>query len=205
MDIKNQGRGVHEREIPGLEKLRALLPREWYGFTNLELATGPGQSREIDLVMVIEDRVLLVDLKDWNGRITAEDGRWFHKGRDMGPSPVEKIRGNARKVAEILKAHLRDRAKASPRGPGSCCDRRTPLTPIPDGFQFAFRRLAVNFQPSNARGRRGGPRRWPQTGGGDRAMTAREPAATLPIIRHSRRSAPLPPAGRSLCWRSLPR
>jgi hypothetical protein len=62
MDIRNQGRGVHEREIPGLEKLKALLPGDWYGFTNLELATGRGQSREIDLVMVIEDCVLLVDL-----------------------------------------------------------------------------------------------------------------------------------------------
>jgi hypothetical protein len=39
----------------------------------------------------------------------------------MGPSPVEKIRGNARKVAEILKAHLRDRAKASPGGPKLYC------------------------------------------------------------------------------------
>src|SRR5258707_9347433 len=121
MDIRNQGKGVHEREIPGLEKLRALLPREWYGFTNLELATGPGQSREIDLVMITEDRVLLVDLKEWNGRIIAEDGRWIHKGRDMGPSPVEKIRSNARKVAEVLKAHLRDRAKASPGGPKLYC------------------------------------------------------------------------------------
>lgn len=112
VDIRNQGRGVHEREISGLEKLRGQLPRDWYGFTNLELTIGPGQSREIDIVMVIEDRILLVDLKHWNGRITAEDGRWFNDDLDMGPSPVEKIRSSARKVAEILKAHLRDRAKA---------------------------------------------------------------------------------------------
>jgi hypothetical protein len=114
MEIRNQGRGVHSREIPGLEKFKTL-PREWYAFTNLELATGPGQSREIDLVMVIDDRVLLVDLRDWNGRITSDDGRWLHNKRDMGPSPVGKIRENARKVAEILKAHLRDRTKSSPR------------------------------------------------------------------------------------------
>jgi hypothetical protein len=154
MDIRNQGRGVHEREIPGLEKLRALLPREWYGFTNLELATGPGQSREIDLVMVIEDRVLLVDLKDWNGRITAEDGRWFHKGRDMGPSPVEKIRGNARKVAEILKAHLRDRAKASPGGPKLYCPLRPKGT---CGFEHNAR--CARGQSIRALGLESGPRR----------------------------------------------
>ncbi len=120
MEIRNQGRGVHAREIPGLEKLKTL-PREWYAFTNLELAIGPGQSREIDLVMVIDDRVLLVDLKDWNGRITSADGRWLQNGRDMGPSPVGKIRENARKVSEVLKAHLRDRAKLSPGGPKLFC------------------------------------------------------------------------------------
>jgi hypothetical protein len=60
MEIRNQGRGVHAREIPGLEKFKTL-PREWYAFTNLELTTDPGQSREIDIVdivMVIDDRIL---------------------------------------------------------------------------------------------------------------------------------------------------
>lgn len=56
--------------------------------------------------MVIEDRVLLVDLKDWNERITSGDGRWYHGDRDMGVSLVEKIRGNARKVVEIFKTHF---------------------------------------------------------------------------------------------------
>ena len=116
MDIKNQGRGIHAREIPGLEKLKSL-PSDWYAFTNLELTTGPGQSREIDIVMVVDDRVLLVDLKDWNAKITVGDGRWFHGGRDMGPSPVEKMRGNARKIAETLKAHLRDRTRSNPSSP----------------------------------------------------------------------------------------
>ena len=120
MEIRNQGRGIHAREIPGLEKFRSL-PRQWYAFTNLEMTIGPGQSREIDLVMVIEDRILLVDLKDWNGLITSDDGRWWHNGRDMGPSPVGKIRENARKVAEVLKAHLKDRARAAASAPKLLC------------------------------------------------------------------------------------
>jgi hypothetical protein len=35
MQIANSGRGVHKREIVGLEKLRHL-PSNWYAFTNLE-------------------------------------------------------------------------------------------------------------------------------------------------------------------------
>jgi hypothetical protein len=106
MDIRNQGQGVHAREIHGLGQLRHL-PKEWYAYTNLEVAVGPGQYREIDAVMVIDDRVLLVDLKDWKQRITCGDGRWYHGNLDMG-APVAKIRFVARKVLEAFKAHLRE-------------------------------------------------------------------------------------------------
>ena len=54
MKITNCGKGIHQREIPGLEKLKDL-PENWYAFTNLDLAL-PGKGvREIDVVMVIED------------------------------------------------------------------------------------------------------------------------------------------------------
>ena len=72
MEIRNQGQGVHAREIHGLGQLRHL-PREWYAYTNLEVSVGPGQYREIDAVLVTDDRVLLVDLKDWKHRITCGD------------------------------------------------------------------------------------------------------------------------------------
>jgi hypothetical protein len=62
MEIRNQGQGVHAREIQGLGQLRHP-PREWYAYTNLEVSVGPGQYREIDAAVVTDDRVLLVDLK----------------------------------------------------------------------------------------------------------------------------------------------
>jgi Nuclease-related domain len=106
MEIRNQGQGVHAREIHGLGQLRHL-PREWYAYTNLEVSVGPGQYREIDAVVVTDDRVLLVDLKDWKHRITCGEGRWYHGNLDMG-SPVAKIRFVARKVLEAFRAHLRE-------------------------------------------------------------------------------------------------
>lgn len=106
MEIRNQGQGVHAREIHGLGQLRHL-PERWYAYTNLEVSVGPGQYREIDAVMVTDDRVLLVDLKDWKQRITCGDGRWYHGNLDMG-SPVSKIRFVARKVLEAFRAHLRE-------------------------------------------------------------------------------------------------
>ncbi|MGY3618104.1 nuclease-related domain-containing protein [Bradyrhizobium sp. USDA 10063] len=122
MDIRIQGQGVHAREIHGLGQLRHL-PQEWYAYTNLEVAVGPGQYREIDAIMVIDDRVLLVDLKDWKERITCGEGRWYHGKLDMG-SPVGKVRFVARKVLEAFKAHLREHNE---KQPGASAKLRAPL------------------------------------------------------------------------------
>lgn len=110
MQITTCGRGVHIREVVGIERLRKL-PNDWYGFTNLDLATGRGRSREIDLVLVTDDRIFLVDLKDWHGRIESENGNWIHNGRDTGPSPVAKIHANAKAVWQLLTEHLKRHMK----------------------------------------------------------------------------------------------
>ena len=48
MKIFNSGRGIHVREIPGIDKLKAL-PETWQAFTNLDLSL-PGKGiREIDI------------------------------------------------------------------------------------------------------------------------------------------------------------
>lgn len=62
MRINITGKGVHRREIPGIEKLRGL-PAEWYAFTNLELIQPGSMPRQIDVVIVLDDRVIIADLK----------------------------------------------------------------------------------------------------------------------------------------------
>lgn len=110
MKIFNSGRGIHVREMPGLEKLERL-PDSWYAFTNLDLSL-PGKGvREIDLIMVTEDRLLLVDLKDWRGPIISKDGNWFNGEHDNGRSPVGKIAEVARELFPLLKKHLAEQSK----------------------------------------------------------------------------------------------
>jgi serine/threonine protein kinase len=110
LKIINCGNGLHEREVKGIETL-ASLPPHWFAFTNLDLATAPGSSREIDVIIVADDRILVVDLKDWYGPIESREGHWFNAGRDHGPSPVAKISTNARHVFIQLEAHLKRYAK----------------------------------------------------------------------------------------------
>lgn len=110
MKIVNNGRGIHVREVPGLDKLKAL-PDSWHAFTNLDLSL-PGKGiREIDVVLVIEDRILLVDLKDWKGPISSRDGDWFNGKRNNGRSPVGKIAEIVRELYPILKKSLTEQAR----------------------------------------------------------------------------------------------
>jgi hypothetical protein len=80
MQVTNGGRGVHVREVKGVERLKSL-PKDWYAFTNLELATGLGRSREVDVILVTDHMIFLVDLKDWSGTIESDSGNWLHNGR----------------------------------------------------------------------------------------------------------------------------
>lgn len=110
MKITNGGKGIHQREIPGIEKLKEL-PDNWHAFTNLDLALPGKGSREIDLIMVIDDRLLMVDLKDWIGPITSQEGSWFNGKQDCGRSPVRKIAENVRELAPLFKKYLADQSR----------------------------------------------------------------------------------------------
>ena len=64
MNISIVGTGVRRREIAGIEKLRKL-PSSWYAFPNLELLQPGSMPRQIDIAIVMDDRILIVDIKDW--------------------------------------------------------------------------------------------------------------------------------------------
>lgn len=112
MRITNCGRGVHQSELVGIDKLEKLPPH-WYAFTNLDVVLGPGRPREIDVIIIADDRLLLVDLKHYRGKIENSAGRWTHKGADRGPSPVAKISQNARDISTLLGSHLKKHAKGA--------------------------------------------------------------------------------------------
>ncbi len=113
LKIINCGTGIHAREITGVSLL-ANLPAHWFAYTNLDLAIAPATSREIDIIIIAEDRILIVDLKDWKGPIESRDGRWYNSGQDNGPSPVKKIAQNAREIYIQLDTHLKKHAKGKP-------------------------------------------------------------------------------------------
>ena len=116
MKVFNKGRrGVHEREIVGIDRLCKELPDDWLLFTNLELALTTG-GREIDAIIVGSDRLYILDLKDWNGKISSVPTGWALNGKPMsGGNPYEKIADNRRELTYRLRDFIKQNAsKFSP-------------------------------------------------------------------------------------------
>lgn len=111
MKIVNHGRGIHAREVPGIDYFKNNLPEDWVAHTNLDLSLPQGGPREIDVILFANDRIYLIDLKDGRGHYESSGGDWIHNGKPPVRSPVKKILENARQVKILLGDYLADLAK----------------------------------------------------------------------------------------------
>ncbi|MDE4061718.1 AAA domain-containing protein [Phaeobacter gallaeciensis] len=91
------GDSPHAREVAALDHLRAKLPSAWFGYANVFIKDPRKDAgQEVDLVLVCEDRILLIDVKDWSGKVTHSRGNWYQEfrgkqPRSMGRDPVLKL------------------------------------------------------------------------------------------------------------------
>ncbi|MBR1281316.1 AAA family ATPase [Bradyrhizobium sp. AUGA SZCCT0177] len=100
--------GPQPTEMEGLDELRRALPRQWKGFANFVMRQRGrrGQDREIDLVIIAADRIILVDLKHIRGRLENRGGFWHRDVDNLGPSPAHKIRENAKMLATLIRSEV---------------------------------------------------------------------------------------------------
>ncbi|WP_319380498.1 AAA domain-containing protein [Thiomicrorhabdus sp.] len=97
--------GINPFEVKAHNKLRKALPDSWKAYASLEiLGVQKGVAPEIDLVIVAPDRIILVDLKEWNNTITSKNGNWISAGHTH-PSPVRKINYNAKLLLQKIQKH----------------------------------------------------------------------------------------------------
>lgn len=99
-------RGVLEVEHAALRELEAKLPREWGAYAAFRLVTrGSKQPLDIDLLLLTNNRILVVELKNWSGDITYSSGQWFHRGAPM-PSPVDTTDNKARALKQFIQGKI---------------------------------------------------------------------------------------------------
>lgn len=92
------GNSPHAREVAALDRLRDGLPSDWFGYANVFVKDPKKDTgQEVDLILVCEDRVLMIDVKDWVGTVShGRGGTWFQtapngKPRPMGGDPIQKL------------------------------------------------------------------------------------------------------------------
>ncbi len=86
--IKLSESGIQDSEVDALEAISQNLPPDWLAYSNFEFRDKKIGNREIDLVLVTPNVILLVELKKWNGTLRSEGTHWILNGQDRGESPV---------------------------------------------------------------------------------------------------------------------
>lgn len=95
--------GIHHREVKGVDTLAKYFPSNWLMYASLNAFPRHSSPIEIDLLIVMDDRIVLLELKDWNGPLTAKGDMWVH-GKPQR-SPVQLGSEKARKIKGIFNGH----------------------------------------------------------------------------------------------------
>lgn len=94
------------REIPGIDALSRAFPAEWLFYASLQCYPPRSYPIEIDALVITGDRALLLELKDYNGHLTANGDQWVLNGRRRGRSAVDTVSDKARKVRGLLNSSV---------------------------------------------------------------------------------------------------
>ena len=108
--------GIQASEKDAIQRMREAfnasdLTRSWHGYAAFMMMDVVYRDREIDLLLLTHDRVLLVELKKWNGTISASGDHWLLNGNDMGRSPVKVLADKWKILSSKVKNALKKSAQ----------------------------------------------------------------------------------------------
>ncbi len=111
------GQAVHRQEKEAIDFLVRNLPKHYYVYSNVELATGrPGQTFEHDAIVVAPHAVYTVEIKSWGGTIRGTRDRWTLADGVMWHSPIPPTQSKARVLKGRLKARRADLSRVWVQG-----------------------------------------------------------------------------------------
>lgn len=98
--------GIMPREIKGVDALAKAFPPEWLLYVALNCYPRNQDPMEIDVLVVIEDQILMLEIKDWNPTLTHQNDRWFVGGQSRGRSAVLQVNEKAKKLKSVLASEI---------------------------------------------------------------------------------------------------
>ncbi|BBM64081.1 hypothetical protein VA249_18150 [Vibrio alfacsensis] len=102
--------GLMKSEHEAALLLRDSLPEHWVGYAGFLMTDTQGKTMEIDMLIFAEDRVLLVELKNWAGTIEMDDRTWYQTTPNGNTikhsSPIEIKRNQAQRIKSLFNRDL---------------------------------------------------------------------------------------------------
>ena len=96
--------GIMPREIKGVEGLSKAVHSDWLMYVAMNCFPRNQPSMEIDVVLVTNNRILLLEIKDWNGKLTNRGGYWYIGRQRRQRTPVLIGEEKAKKLASLIRA-----------------------------------------------------------------------------------------------------
>lgn len=115
MDIKLiKKSGVPKAEVEAHQQIQrefssTAFSKGWRGYASFAISRGGRGSGDddFDLVLVTHNVVIVVELKNWNGKLLESNGqKWYLDGESRDTSPVLKANLNAKRLASLMKQKL---------------------------------------------------------------------------------------------------
>jgi hypothetical protein len=70
--------GMLDSELRTVRVLEESLPAHWKAYCGFELVLPKRETRECDMLIVADDRIIVTEIKEWNGEFITSDGKsWF--------------------------------------------------------------------------------------------------------------------------------
>lgn len=105
--------GLHPREVKAVSQMEQHFQDSWQAYSSLVVTDEQG-AMEIDLLIITQDRILLVEIKDWNGNLTSYRGEWRLNDKSRGKSPFSIKKEHALRIGKLLSNQLRSKIGYGP-------------------------------------------------------------------------------------------
>lgn len=98
--------GINGYERKANDILAKYLPDSWKAYSSLEMIGRQSRDFEADLILITDDRIIVVELKNYKGKIFSVDGKWVQQYEDGYQENRKNGVHQARRAAQILSSKL---------------------------------------------------------------------------------------------------